>query len=114
MARGCGCASLDTCACQIRGEGSVEVKGSGGNSDPYRVLGPVLRVQDNSSFDLTVTGAGTSASPWTVSVKLRVYTTAGRPTAATATDGQPIYDTTLNKPLWSDGTVWRDAAGTAV
>jgi hypothetical protein len=25
-----------------------------------------------------------------------------------------FYDTTLSKPIWSDGTAWRDAAGTAV
>lgn len=42
------------------------------------------------------------------------YTTAGRPSAVTLGDGAQIYDTTLNKPVWSDGTVWRDAAGTAV
>jgi hypothetical protein len=24
-----------------------------------------------------------------------------------------IYDTTINKPIWSDGAVWRDATGTA-
>jgi len=32
----------------------------------------------------------------------------------TSGDGAMIYDTTLNKPIWSDGAVWRDAAGTAV
>lgn len=42
------------------------------------------------------------------------YTTANRPAANTVGDGQSIYDTTLNKPLWSDGTAWRDATGTAV
>jgi hypothetical protein len=28
--------------------------------------------------------------------------------------GTQFYDTTLNKPLWSDGSSWRDAAGTVV
>jgi hypothetical protein len=41
-------------------------------------------------------------------------TTAGRPAAATAGVGAQMYDTTLSKPIWSDGTVWRDAMGTAV
>ncbi len=41
-------------------------------------------------------------------------TTAGRPAASSVRDGAMMYDTTLNKPIWSDGTVWRDAAGTAV
>lgn len=42
------------------------------------------------------------------------FTTALRPAAATAGQGGEIYDTTLSKPIWSDGTVWRDAAGTSV
>lgn len=42
------------------------------------------------------------------------YSTAGRPSAATVGSGAMIYDTTLSKPVWSDGFVWRDAAGTAV
>lgn len=44
----------------------------------------------------------------------RPFTTAGRPSAATAGDGGCYYDTTLNKPGWSDGATWRDAAGTAI
>ncbi|NUQ31340.1 MAG: hypothetical protein HOP99_00700 [Dermatophilaceae bacterium] len=42
------------------------------------------------------------------------FTTAGRPAASTAGAGACYYDTTLSKPVWSDGTAWRDAAGTAV
>jgi hypothetical protein len=41
-------------------------------------------------------------------------TTAGRPDAKLVSPGSHIYDTTLNKPIWSDGTSWRDAAGTIV
>jgi hypothetical protein len=41
-------------------------------------------------------------------------TTAGRPTPAQVGAGSQMYDTTLSKPIWSDGTTWRDAAGTAV
>ena len=40
--------------------------------------------------------------------------TGSRPVAATAGAGTMIYDSTLSKPIWSDGTVWRDAMGTAV
>lgn len=40
--------------------------------------------------------------------------TGSRPSAATCGAGARFYDTTLSKPIWSDGTVWRDAAGTAV
>lgn len=40
--------------------------------------------------------------------------TGSRPSASTVGDGAQWYDQTLNKPIWSDGTVWRDAAGVAV
>lgn len=40
--------------------------------------------------------------------------TASRPSATTAGAGAVFYDTTLSKPIWSDGAVWRDSAGTAV
>ena len=42
------------------------------------------------------------------------YATAGRPSASSSGAGAEIYDTTLNKPVWSDGTNWRDASGTIV
>lgn len=28
--------------------------------------------------------------------------------------GKMFYDTTLSKPIWFDGTVWKDATGTKV
>lgn len=39
--------------------------------------------------------------------------TGSRPSASSMNGGM-YYDTTLNKPIWSDGTNWRDAAGTIV
>lgn len=39
-------------------------------------------------------------------------TTARRPT--TKTVGYQYYDTTLGKPIWWNGTVWKDAAGVTV
>ena len=41
-------------------------------------------------------------------------TTANRPSAASAGNGSQFYDTTLGKPIWSNGTVWKDAAGNTV
>ncbi|MED5814325.1 hypothetical protein VST63_18340 [Mycolicibacterium sp. 050232] len=38
----------------------------------------------------------------------------GRPQASQLGVGARIYDTGLKKPLWSDGSVWRDAAGTEI
>lgn len=46
--------------------------------------------------------------------KLGRFTTAARPTPASAGAGSSYYDTTLSKPAWSDGTNWKDAAGTNV
>lgn len=40
--------------------------------------------------------------------------TASRPSASTVGAGAQFYDTTLQKPIWSNGTVWRDAAGNTV
>ena len=42
----------------------------------------------------------------------RLYgTTAQRPAAAT---GATYFDTTLHKPIWREGAVWRDATNTMV
>lgn len=37
-----------------------------------------------------------------------------RPPAPDYGVGGEFYDTLLNKPIWSDGTIWRDALGTPV
>lgn len=48
------------------------------------------------------------------SLAMGTFTTAGRPSASAHGAGAQIYDTTLSKPIWSDGTDWRDATGAAV
>lgn len=40
--------------------------------------------------------------------------TASRPSASAVGAGAQFFDSTLNRPIWSDGTGWRDAAGVAV
>lgn len=50
----------------------------------------------------------------TGTVTFRVTNTAGRPSATAAGVGAQMYDSTLSKPIWSDGAAWRDAAGAAV
>ena len=64
-------------------------------------------------------GAGTAVvatGPITAGgfVRTATYTTAGRPTAASVGAGAMIFNTTTNRPNWSDGAAWRDAAGTVV
>lgn len=44
----------------------------------------------------------------------RNFTTGGRPSAAAVPTGTQIYNTTTSIPNFSDGTNWRDAAGTIV
>src|SRR5690349_701923 len=43
-----------------------------------------------------------------------VTTTTQGPTASRPAPGLGVYyfDTTLNKPIWGDGSAWRDGAGT--
>jgi len=47
-------------------------------------------------------------------VRLPQYATGSRPSASDVGAGACIYDTTLSKPIWSNGTNWKDAAGTTV
>lgn len=56
----------------------------------------------------------TNGAPYKAAAAVQVGVTGSRPAAATAGVGTQFYDTTLTKPIWSDGTNWRDAAGTIV
>jgi len=72
----------------VTGGPGVEVSGTGARTNPYII-------------DLAEVPVVASAR----------YTTARRPLASRVEAGAQIYDTDLGLPLWSDGTVWRDAAG---
>ena len=41
-------------------------------------------------------------------------TTGARPSTTGLPTGYPHFDTTLGKPIWWNGTVWKDASGTTV
>jgi len=58
-------------------------------------------------------GPGAPAQSFVSSNFLRVNAGPGRPDA-TQGAGMIFYDTTLGKPIFSNGSVWRDAAGTPV
>jgi hypothetical protein len=47
-------------------------------------------------------------------IRTGVGATGSRPSAVTVGAGSMFYDTTLSKPIWSNGTVWKDATGTNV
>lgn len=85
------------------------------NSGPLRVsIGKGLDgLQLGAAFDVTVQRDAAVCLAVNRPVKTQATTTALRPSAATVGVGAQIYDTTLAKPLWSDGTVWRDAGGTS-
>jgi hypothetical protein len=40
--------------------------------------------------------------------------TTGRPSASSVPAGTQIYDSTLGKPIWSNGSAWHDATGASV
>lgn len=43
-------------------------------------------------------------------IRLKSYSTAGKPTAASAGTGGVLYDSTLSKPVFTDGFSWREGA----
>jgi hypothetical protein len=59
-------------------------------------------------------GATSVKTPASMCFRTGRAVTGSRPTPANAGNGAMFYDTTLSKPIWSDGTNWRDAAGTIV
>jgi putative cofactor-binding repeat protein len=67
----------------------------------------LLQIQDSAGAVMAKIGINGS-------IKANTFATGSRPSAVTVGAGAQVYDTTLSKPIWSDGTVWRDAAGTAV
>lgn len=52
------------------------------------------------------------ANEISVDVLVVAYTTELRPTVSVV--GTQIFDTTIGKPIWWNGTAWVDAAGTTV
>lgn len=125
--RGCGCAG-GSCSCSVIGGSGVNVTGIGTAADPFVVVAEIdqlsgpIQFNDSSTIDFTVSGDGTPSDPLVVTASivaqtalaLPTYTTAGRPSAATVGAGKAIFNTTTNLPNFSDGTNWRNAAGTIV
>lgn len=68
MARCCG--STGTCACKIEAGRNVAITGTGTSQDPFVVASNVsLSVEDNTTFDLGLSGAGTLTSPWVLTLR---------------------------------------------
>ncbi|WP_417462847.1 hypothetical protein [Kordiimonas sp.] len=64
---------------------------------------------------IDVSGAISCTDNLTVAgiIKGKADTTGNRPSAASVGAGATMFDTTLGKPIWSDGSQWVDAAGAA-
>jgi hypothetical protein len=63
--RCCGGAS---CSCSIQAGPHITILGTGGPEDPFVISGDVdLEVTDTGTVDLTLSGAGTEAAPWSLS-----------------------------------------------
>jgi hypothetical protein len=63
------------------------------------------------AYSLKIDGAS-SAATFLGTVRTGTGATGARPTGAVA--GAQWYDTTLGKPVWFNGSVWKDAAGNTV
>jgi hypothetical protein len=63
-----------------------------------RVLGLYFNTIDNAVAGLITPDSGTTANRPTLQLQI----------------GQPYYDTTLQIPIWYNGTVWKNASGTTV
>lgn len=60
---------------------------------------------------------GTNTNDWSSWIRLnaiRTGTTAQRPTLTNSDVGYQYFDTTLDKPIWWNGTIWKDATATIV
>jgi hypothetical protein len=103
------CNNLYPSAIQTTGS-IVSTGGSGQSTLDYqslvRSVGNMLLYAGTGTNDKLVVSRGVFQD--------RTLTTAARPTASGVGAGSCYYDTTLGKPVWSDGTNWRDAAGTIV
>src|SRR5678815_4690585 len=107
----CGGAS---CSCVIQGGSGITVTGAGTPASPFVLdAHQVFNAVDNKTFDLSITGSGTTIDPWTVQVTWA--TTAQLDDfpdvqAPTPTNGQVLgWDNTLQK--WTPRAPTTAAAG---
>jgi hypothetical protein len=103
--------------------GGTILWGAGGSgaldNELLRIAANLMMLTSSLIPDAATRSLGTASNPWGALylsglMHLPKYTTAGRPSAVTATAGAAYYDTTLSKPGYSDGTNWRDGAGTII
>lgn len=90
----------------------------GDSNDRLSLLtdGRVIWGPGNAAGDVQLSrlAAGVVGTGPAQAIRTGLNATASRPSASTVGQGSQFYDTTLHKPIWSDGSTWRDATGTAV
>lgn len=79
----------------------------------WKLVGASLYPATDGAYDLGIHGTRWRNIRARSTVITGANVTGSRPSPATGV-GAMFYDTTLSKPIWSDGTVWRDATGTTV
>jgi hypothetical protein len=81
----------------------------------YGGIGSRYTKKDSTSIAtqtwIKASGNGTQTG-WMLVLPTSIDTTGNRPSSPV--EGQQHYDTTLNTPIWYDGSGWKDAAGSAV
>lgn len=86
-------------------------------SAPTYILNQSIVYADGATWNPSGTGEGLhivrSGGTYKRIVEHNSSTTAARPTTGLYI-GMQVFDTTLGKPIWWNGTVWKDAAGTTV
>ena len=110
--RCCGGAS---CSCVVDEGMHIQITGTGSAADPFVITGDIaLQAQDNTVFDVSLTGLGTIAVPWQLSVnyaataKLNDLPDVNAPAP---TNGQVLgWDTATSQ--WTNRAPTTAAAGT--
>jgi Pectate lyase superfamily protein len=100
----------------------VNISGCTGKNVVSRVYNPGATqnsVYNYNSTDVTVMNCDTAQvsgalTPTWQNSKMTVGTTANRPTVGLTPYFTQYFDTTITKPIWWDGSVWKDATGTTV
>ncbi len=77
----------------------------------YAIIAPDVPPLTAPVSRLSALSVGTAAGE---ALRTGVATTGSRPAATAVPVGAQFYDSTLGVPIWSNGTVWKDAAGTTV
>jgi hypothetical protein len=111
MPRCCGGAS---CSCVLEEAAHINIVGTGSPGDPFVIAADVaVQVADNPTFDLTLTGLGTAASPWVIGVTFAATAKLNDlpdVTAPTPTNGQVLgWDTATSQ--WTPRAPTTAAAG---